>query len=120
MDQQQRQALDALVDQVPEGWSRVRVSGQAWGVTRTTRANGKVVTISAERLSDAQQLSANVWVTTRGAVLKPCEVPAEAVVEFLQSAAPELSGDRDAARAGASVARTRRGSSAAEGVALVR
>lgn len=90
MDEHHDHALDALVEQFPEGWSRVRVSGQAWGVTRTTRANGKVVTISAERLSDAQHLSANVWITTRGAVLKPCEVSADAVVTFLHAAASEL------------------------------
>lgn len=101
MDRHQDHALDALVDQIPEGRSRVRVSGQTWGVTRTTRANGKVVTISAEHLGDARHLSANIWVTAQGAVLKPCEVPAEAVVEFLQSAAPEFSREHDTSPAGA-------------------
>jgi hypothetical protein len=91
MDDGEGRALDALVGQVPEGWSRVRTSGQTWGVTRTTRANGKVVSISAERLSDAEQISANIWITSRGAVLKPCEVPADAVVRFLEAVAPEYS-----------------------------
>lgn len=89
MGQPHNPDLDALVEKIPEGWSRVRVAGQAWGVTRTTRANGKVVAISAERLSDAEQISANVWITTNGPVLKPCEVPADAVVSFLQAAATE-------------------------------
>ncbi|MGI5191671.1 hypothetical protein ACQEVI_26255 [Promicromonospora sp. CA-289599] len=89
MDQPRDRELDALVVKIPEGWSSVRVSGQTWGVTRTTRANGKVVSISAERLSDAEQISANVWITTNGPVLKPCEVPADAVVSFLRAAAPQ-------------------------------
>lgn len=79
--------LGTLVGKIPEGWSSVRIAGQTWGVTRTTRANGKVVTISAERLGDAEQLGANVWITTNGPVLKPCEVPADAVVSFLEAAA---------------------------------
>ncbi|WP_454856238.1 hypothetical protein [Promicromonospora soli] len=91
MNQPQDHDLDALVGEIPEGWSRVRISGQTWGVARTTRANGAVVSISAERLSDAEQISANVWITANGPVLKPCEVPADAVVTFLQAAATEYS-----------------------------
>lgn len=89
MGQPHDRDLDALVGKIPEGWSRVRVAGQTWGVTRTTRANGMVVSVSAERLSDAQQIGANIWITTDGPVLRPCEVPADAVVGFLQAATTE-------------------------------
>ncbi|GGM40191.1 peptide methionine sulfoxide reductase [Promicromonospora citrea] len=89
MEQQPDRPLDELVGQIPEGWSRVQVAGEPWGVTRTTRAHGKVVTVSAERLGGADRLSANVWITTDGPVLRPCEVPADAVLGFLRSAAGE-------------------------------
>ncbi|MFI8523978.1 hypothetical protein ACIGB8_06015 [Promicromonospora sukumoe] len=78
--------LDVLIGAIPEGWSRARVAGQTWGVTRTTRAGGKVVSFEAERLGDGEGLGANIWFTADGAVLKPCEVPAESVMQFLRSA----------------------------------
>ena len=81
--------LDALVRAIPEGWSRVSVEGQDWAVTRTTRAGGKVLSVEAERLGTAEALGANVWVTSQGTVLKPCEVPAERVLGFLRAAARE-------------------------------
>lgn len=87
MGQSRDSELGTLVGKIPEGWSRVRIAGQTWGVTRTTRANGMVVSISAERLGGAEQIGANVWITTNGPVLKPCEVPADAVVSFLRAAA---------------------------------
>jgi hypothetical protein len=81
------QELDALLRTIPEGWSRAEIAGQAWGVTRTTRAGGKVISVNAERLGDTGQLGANVWVTSEGLVLRPCEVPAEEVMQFLRAAA---------------------------------
>jgi hypothetical protein len=87
MDGSGDQELDALIGAIPEGWSRVQVAGRSWGVTRITRAGGKVVSVDAERLGDAEQLGANVWITSEGAVLRPCEVPAEDVMQFLRAAA---------------------------------
>lgn len=83
--------LDALVDAIPEGWSRVRIDGQAWGVTRTTRAEGGVVSVDAERLGDDERFGANVWRTSDGTVLRPCEVPSEKVMRFLRAAATAFS-----------------------------
>lgn len=80
------QGLDALVGAIPEGWSRARIAGQAWAVTRTSRAGGKVISIEAERLGSAESLGANVWFTADGAVLRPCEVPEERVMRFLRAA----------------------------------
>ncbi|MFI2364100.1 hypothetical protein [Promicromonospora sp. NPDC019610] len=87
MGESHDEGLDALIGAIPEGWSRARVAGETWGVTRTTRAGGKVVSLEAERLGSAEGLGANIWFTADGAVLKPCEVPAERVMQFLRSAA---------------------------------
>lgn len=78
--------LSALIDAVPEGWSRVQIAGDAWAITRTTRAGGRVVSFDAERLSGGEQLGANVWLTEGGAQLRPCEVPAEDVMRVLRAA----------------------------------
>lgn len=87
MDEGQDQELDTLLRAIPEGWTRAEVDGQAWGVTRVTRAGGKVISLDAERLGGAEQLGANVWITSKGPILRPCEVPAEMVMQFLRAAA---------------------------------
>lgn len=79
--------LDALIRAIPEGWSRTTIEGRSWAVTRTTRAGGKVITVDASLLGTPEQFGANVWLTTEGAILKPCEVPAEKVMTFLRAAA---------------------------------
>lgn len=84
--------LDTLLTTIPEGWSRTEVAGRAWGVTRTTHAEGKVISLNAERLGDTEQLSANVWITSEGPILRPCEVPAEKVLQFLRAAAKATPG----------------------------
>lgn len=91
MDQSRDQELDTLIGAIPEGWSRMQIAGRSWGVTRTTRAGGKVISIDAERLGDTEQLGANVWITSEGATLRPCEVPAEKVMRFLRAAATSFS-----------------------------
>jgi hypothetical protein len=81
------QELDALVRAIPEGWTRVQIAGHVWGITRTTRAGGKVISLDAERLGDKEQLGANVWMLAEGSVLRPCEVPEEKVMQVLRDAA---------------------------------
>jgi peptide-methionine (S)-S-oxide reductase len=87
MDGGQDQELDTLLRTIPEGWTRAEVDGQAWGVTRVAHAGGKVISVNAERLGDTEQLGANVWITSEGPILRPCEVPAEKVLQFLRAAA---------------------------------
>lgn len=91
MDGSRDQELDALIGAIPEGWSRAQIAGQSWGVTRTTRAGGRAISFDAERLGDTEQLGANVWITSEGAVLRPCEVPEEKVMQFLRAAATAFS-----------------------------
>ena len=86
MNGTQNPDLGALIGAVPEGWTRADVDGRPWGVTRVTRAGGKMVSLNAERLGDSEQLGANIWITSDGPVLRPCEVPAEKVLHFLRTA----------------------------------
>lgn len=80
-------AIEWLLANVPEGWTQVEVDGQPWGVTRTRRAGGKAFTFSAEQLGASGRLSANLWITSRGTQLKPCEVPTEEVLQFVSALA---------------------------------
>lgn len=76
--------LASLVDRVPPGWSEVAYAGARWGLTRTDRARGGTTTLYAEQLGGTAFVSANVWHTGGGDVLRPCEMPAEVVVAFLR------------------------------------
>ncbi|GAA1423792.1 peptide methionine sulfoxide reductase [Agrococcus citreus] len=77
--------LDGLVARVPLGWSRQLVDGRAWGISRTDRAGGRSSTIDGEELGGAGRMSANVWRTAAGTLLRPCEMPAEQVLEVLRA-----------------------------------
>ncbi len=80
--------LDELLDRVPEGWTPVRYDGRRWALTRTTRAGGGSVSLLAEQLGGPGLVSANVYRTTDGALLRPCEMPAERVLAFLRGWTP--------------------------------
>lgn len=77
--------LDALVARVPVGWSLQRIDGRAWGISRVERADGRASTIDGEELGGAGRMSANVWRTEAGTLLRPCEMPAEQVLEVLRA-----------------------------------
>lgn len=77
--------LTALLAAIPGGWSRVEVDGRAYGLTRTDHVDGRTVTLYAEELGGPDVVSANIWRTADGDVLRPCEMPAEKVLGFLRS-----------------------------------
>ena len=77
-------SLSALVERVPEGWTRVIFGGRPYGLSRTTRIGGRVVTITAEELGGVDLVSANVYRTTAADHLRPCEVPEMKVLDFLR------------------------------------
>jgi hypothetical protein len=76
--------LATLVDRVPEGWTAVGYAGRRFGLSRTDRAGGRSVAIYAEALGGSDVVSANVYRPASGDVLRPCEMPAETVLDFLR------------------------------------
>ena len=78
--------LGELVDALPEGWSEVTYAGRRYGLTKITHAGGRSSSVYAEQLGGADVVSANVYRTTSGDVLKPCEMPAAKVLDFLRGA----------------------------------
>lgn len=73
----------AALDALPQGWTRVEIDGTPWGVTRADHAGGRSTTLTARELGGPGFLSANVWRTRAGVLLRPCEIPAEQVRAFL-------------------------------------
>ena len=76
--------LHALVERVPVGWTEVAYAGRTWGLTRSDHAGGGTTTLYAEELGGPDAVSANVWRTRGGDVLRPCEMPAQVVLDFLR------------------------------------
>lgn len=81
--------LSELVDRVPEGWTAVTYRGNRWGMSRRSRASGRSIAVYAEELQGNGVVSANVYRTEHGDQLRPCEMPAEIVLAFLQEWKPE-------------------------------
>ena len=69
---------------MPEGWTLVAYAGRRYGLRRTSRAEGRSVSIYAEQLGGSDVVSTNVYRTGAGDVLKPCEMPAATVLAFLR------------------------------------
>ena len=73
--------VTALVDRVPEGWTRVEYDGRAYGLSRTTRAGGRGVAVLAEELGGGDLVSANVYRTSTGDLLK-LAIRADSITQF--------------------------------------
>ena len=73
---------------MPEGWTEVGYAGRRWGLTRTTHTDGRSVSVYAEELGGPGVVSANVWRLSGGDELRPCEMPASTVLDFLAGWAP--------------------------------
>jgi hypothetical protein len=78
------QSLAALLERVPEGWTSVVFEGRRYGLSRVTRAAGRSLSVFAEELGGPDVVSANVYRTSDGNLLKPCEMPAARVLDFLE------------------------------------
>ena len=86
-----------LLARFPEGWSRATYAGRSWGVSRTSSVAGRVHRVYAESLAgrgrtesalDPDVVSANLYRVGRRTELRPCEMPAEVVLDFLERAVP--------------------------------
>lgn len=80
--------LAHLFERLPPGWSLMTYAGHRWGVTRSVQVGGRTESVYAEQLGGEEIVSANLYRLAAGAVLKPCEMPAERVLAFLRDARP--------------------------------
>ena len=93
--------LVGLLERFPPGWSVARYAGRRWAVTRTVRVGGRQQSVYAEELGGTAIVSANVYAPRDGeALLRPCEMSAERVLDFLRAAVVEGSGHAPAPDAG--------------------
>jgi len=81
-------ALARLVDRVPEGWTQVTFRDRPYGLSRTTRAMGRSISVMARELGGPDVVSANIYATSQGHQLRSCEMPDRKVLDFLSGWQP--------------------------------
>ena len=90
MPNSEPQTLAELVDRVPEGWTEVTYRGRPYGLSRTTRADGRAVALLAEELGGPDLVSANIYRTSGTDQLRACEMPDAKVLDFLRGWSPAV------------------------------
>lgn len=76
--------LLSILDKIPVGYSEVEFQNKKYGLTRTNFNKGKSLKIFAEELGGTNFISLNYYRTSKGDVLKPCEMPEAKVIQFLK------------------------------------
>ncbi|WP_460217760.1 peptide methionine sulfoxide reductase [Psychroserpens sp. MEBiC05023] len=68
---------------LPKGYSEVTFQHKKYGITRTDFNQGKSIKVYAEELSGNDFISLNYYITSNEELLKPCEMPEDKVIQFL-------------------------------------
>lgn len=74
------------IRQFPVGYAVVTYKSKTYGVTRTDFNSGKSFKIFAKELGGNDFISLNYYITQLENKLKPCEMPAQKVIDFLKNA----------------------------------
>ena len=78
-------AFDAL----PSGTFQGQTPLGRYIVSKTSQAKGRSWKLVAEQLDGPDYISLNLYRTSSGAKLRPCEMPAEKVVDFVLRLTPD-------------------------------
>ena len=71
------------------GTFRGTSAGRACVVSKTRQIGGRSWKLVAEELGGGDYISLNLYRTASGALLRPCEMPAEKVVAFVLALRPD-------------------------------
>ncbi len=77
--------LKGLIDNIIEGYLEGIYNDRKYGITKTTFNNGKSIKLYAEELGGNDFISLNYYITKNKDLLKPCEMPEQKVIHFLQN-----------------------------------
>ena len=73
-----------VVRKLPEGYSKVLFRNKVYGMSVSRFNDGKSIKIYAEELGGNDFISMNYYFGTSEEYFKPCEMPKEKVVSFIQ------------------------------------
>lgn len=85
MNAAELQAFLAAFDALPLGAFTGHADRRKYAVTRQDLAAGKAQKLVARELGGSDYVSLNLYRLATGARLKPCEMPEEKVVRFVQA-----------------------------------
>lgn len=80
-----------IILKIPEGYSEGVFNTLKYGITKQTFNNVKSFKVYAEELRGKDFISLNFYCTSDKFILKPCEMPEEKVIQFLQNVAIQKS-----------------------------
>ncbi|PIB23003.1 peptide methionine sulfoxide reductase [Maribacter sp. 4G9] len=72
----------------PEGYSEGMYKGKKYGISKSTFNQGKSFKLFAEELGGSDYISLNYYMTKEKELLKPCEMSAAKVVDFINMVKP--------------------------------
>lgn len=73
------------IKNLPLGYSEVEYQQKKYGVTRTDFNDGKSIKVYAKELGGNDFISLNYYITSKLESLKPCEMPEQKVIHFLNN-----------------------------------
>ncbi|AWV98793.1 peptide methionine sulfoxide reductase [Arcticibacterium luteifluviistationis] len=76
--------VKSLLNHMEEGYSVGMYLGRKYGITKTLFNNGQSVKLYAEELGGTDFVSLNYYSTSKKEILRPCEMPADKVIDFLK------------------------------------
>ena len=83
-------AFTAAYDAIPAGYSEGHFAGRRYGVRKQISDDGKRGNLVAEECGGKDCISLNFYRLRDGTpILKPCEMPAQKVVDFVKGFTPE-------------------------------
>jgi len=85
-------SLAELVERVQDGWTLVSYDDRPYGLSRSTHARGRSISLLARELGGLDLVSANVYTTSKGPQLHACEMPDRKVLDFLAGWQPQREG----------------------------
>jgi len=73
------------IESLAEGYQEVYFQGRKYGLSKKTYNQGKSLKVYAEELGGQDFISFNYYYTSKEVLLKPCEMPKEQVIHFLNN-----------------------------------
>lgn len=70
----------------PDGATETLFRGRRWLMRKETHLDGRLIKLYAEELGGNDFVSLNYYETGASPLLKPCEMPAEKVIAFIEEA----------------------------------
>lgn len=75
--------LKQLIDSIPEGITKIVYKSQTYSLIKNTFNTGNSIKVFAKDLSGTDIISANIYSLNSNYILKPCEMPEQKVLHFL-------------------------------------